>query len=149
MLFRSRSSSAVSGHHVAGGESGSGSGSELLGSRDALESPGLWGWGDDGSRWEGWVVGVGGGVGELAGLDTELGSVLQESLGGTAAEWLVLIFQAFLSCCLCFSIYWFWEVAEGTDGAVSWECRLGIAFCFGSNFPECNFFREFLCSLSS
>lgn len=53
-----------------------------------MESPGLGGWGDEGTVWECWVVGVGGVGSELAGLDTELGSVLQESLGGTAAEWL-------------------------------------------------------------
>jgi len=98
-----------------------------------LESPGLWGWGDNGVLWEGWVVGVGGGVGELAGLDTELGSVLQESLGGTAAEWLVRFsLKACLSCLLCCTFYWFWEVTEGTNGTVSWECRLGIVFSFDS-----------------
>lgn len=73
-----RSASTVSGHHVAGGEEGSGGGGELLGSRDALESPDLWSWCDEGALGEGGAEGVGLGAGKLAGLDGELGSVLQE-----------------------------------------------------------------------
>lgn len=114
------SSSAVSGHHVAGGESGSGSGSELLGSRDALESPGLWGWLDNGIHWESWVVSVGGGGSELAGLDTELGSVLQECLSGTAAKWLAWFsLETFLSWGLGYAFFWLGVVAKGTDRTIS------------------------------
>jgi len=51
-----------------------------------LESPGLDGWGGDSPSWEWWVVLVGSGGQGLAGLDGELGSVLHEFLGSTAAE---------------------------------------------------------------
>jgi len=70
-----------------------------------LESPELGLWGDDGVGWEWWVVCVGVGGGLLAGLDGELGSILQESLGSTTAE--------------CLSADW-----SGTDGSVGvwgWE----------------------------
>lgn len=116
------SSSAVSGHHVACGEGGSGGGSELLGSRDALESPGLWGWLDNGVRGENWVVFVGGGGSELAGLDTELGSVLQESLGGTAAKWLAWFsFLAFRPLACWLALDWPGDVTKGTDSTINWH----------------------------
>jgi len=61
----------------------------------------------------------------LAGLDTELGSILQESLGSTAAKWGTWFsFQALLSGLLCLSRYLLWIVAEGTDATVLWECGL-------------------------
>jgi hypothetical protein len=97
-----------------------------------VESPGLGGWGDECAGGECGVVGVGGGAGELAGLDTELGSVLQESLGGTAAHWgLVTLDHAVRESGALDSIiiYW-WEVAEGTSATVLWECGLGsVCLC--------------------
>jgi len=111
------SSLAVSGQHVAGGESGGGAGSESSGGGDALESPGLGGWCLNGVGWEGWVVGVGGLGWGSASLNAELGSILHESLGGTTAELFGI------------STVWslgggitgiLWIVAKGTDTG-SWE----------------------------
>jgi len=97
-----------------------------------VESPGLGGWGDECVGGECGVVGVGGGAGELAGLDTELGSVLQESLGGTAAHWgLVTLDHAVRESWSLDSIrIWCWEVAEGTSATVCCECGLGCV-CLG------------------
>jgi hypothetical protein len=122
-----------------------------------LESPGLGGWGDYGVDWECWVVGVGGGAGERAGLDTELGSVLQESLGGTAAEW-----GSWFSLQALCPWGWggvggdLWVVAEGTSATVSWECGDGViglldfgdlvGFCGGGFL---SFLTGVLCELES
>jgi len=62
-----------------------------------LESPGLGCWFNGGTCWQWWVVlvGVYSGV-LLAGLDCELGSVLQEFLGSTAAESVLACWSWFL-----------------------------------------------------
>jgi hypothetical protein len=92
-----------------------------------LESPGLWGWSNESLVWERWVVGVGGVGSELAGLDTELGSVLQESLGGTAAEWLSWFsLQALRSWSLGCALGGWDEVTESIDSSVGGESGLGF-----------------------
>jgi len=105
------SSEVLSGHHVAGGESGGGSSNELLGTRDALPSPCLWLWLCEGTFCEWWIVGISlGPEFNLASLDGELGSILQEFLGSTAAESLLTE----RSWCLCTISVWCWVRAVGT-----------------------------------
>jgi len=73
-------------------------------------------WLDEGSWWEWWVVLVGVDAGFLlAGLDCELGSVLQEFLGGTAAESLGALWSWLLSCILGLG----WEGTDSVGGHIS------------------------------
>lgn len=125
------SSEVLSGHHVAGGESGSGSSNELLGTRDALPSPCLWLWLCEGTFCKWWIVGISlGPEFKLASLDGELGSILQEFLGSTAAESLLTE----RSWCLFTFSGWRWVGAVGialtSDFGVSDWCEFNLV-CVG------------------
>lgn len=97
--------SQLSSHEVGGTETGGQGGGELLGSLDAIESPSLGLWLDEGTRHKFWpeLVGVGS-FGCLAGLDGESGSVSQELVGGTAAELVSALNPWFL--CSVVSLLW-------------------------------------------
>jgi len=86
-----RGGSSCSGKHVDGSGEGRGSGSELLGTLDALEGDWDDSWHREGHWCPGWLVVVGGGVLELAGLDCSpgagiVGSESEGDSGSTAAE---------------------------------------------------------------
>lgn len=100
--------SQLSSHEVGGTETGGQGGGELLGSLDAIESPKLWGWLDEGTGSKFWeeLVGVGS-LQLLAGLDGESGSVSHVLVGGTAAEFII----AFWSWSL-YTLDWCWVFAS-------------------------------------
>lgn len=105
-----------------------------------MESPGLWGWLDEGTFWKFWVVGVLGGGVLLAGLNAEFSSIWLNLLGSTTAKWGGVLgdFSACKSITWSWfgwlSFNWLWIVAETTDGTISGKCgfsSIGFPDCFG------------------
>lgn len=118
--------SEVSSHEVGGTDTGGQGGGELLGSLDAIESPKLCSWLDEGTSLKFWeeLVGVGS-FGWLAGLDGESGSVSHVLVGGTAAEFI----SAFWSSSLCSVSSLLWEFASCTSCSISRGLGFSGVFC--------------------